>query len=99
MDCTPDSSIIGLRTNSFLQIDRILGTNYFRNYGIRNRPSQPAMVAYMNTVAFNHSLGVLIIDEIQNLRRKRDPEMLDFFIQLDNEIGVPIILVVTPPAE
>ena len=99
LDCPPDGSIIGLCTNFFLQIDRILGTNYFQNYGIRNRPSQPAMVAYMNTVAFNHSLGVLIIDEIQNLRRKRDPEMLDFFIQLDNEIGVPIILVGTPAAE
>src|SRR5260221_14134523 len=99
LDCPPDGSIIGLCTNFFLQIDRILGTNYFQNYGIRNKPSQPAMIAYMNTVAFNHSLGVLIIDEIQNLRRKRDPEMLDFFILLENEIGVPIILVGTPTAE
>ncbi len=99
LDCPPDGSIIGLCTNFFLQIDRILGTNYFQNYGIRNKPSLPAMIAYMNTVAFNHSLGVLIIDEIQNLRRKRDPEMLDFFIQLDNEVGVPIILVGTPAAE
>lgn len=99
LDCPSDGSIVGLCTNFFLQIDRILGTNYFQNYGIRNKPSQPAMVGYMNTVAFNHSLGVLIIDEIQNLRRKRDPEMLDFFIQLDNEIGVPIVLVGTPAAE
>ncbi len=99
LDCPPDGSIIGLCTNFFLQIDRILGTNYFQNYGIRNKPSQPAMVAFMNIVAFNHSIGVLIIDEIQNLRRKRDPEMLDFFIQLDNEIGVPIVLVGTPTAE
>lgn len=99
LDCPPDGSILGLCTNLFLQIDRILGTNYFQNYGIRNRPSQPTMVAFMNTVTFNHSLGVLIIDEIQNLRRKRDPEMLDFFIQLDNEIGVPIVLVGTPTAE
>jgi hypothetical protein len=99
LDCPPDGSIIGLCTHFFLQIDRILGTNYFQNYGIRNKPSQNAMVAFMNTVAFNHRLGVLIIDEIQNLRRKRDPEMLDFFIQLDNEIGVPIVLVGTPTAE
>jgi len=99
LDCPPDGSIIGLGTNFFLQIDRILGTTYFQNYGIRNKPSLPAMAAFMNTVAFNHSLGVLIIDEIQNLRRKRDPEMLDFLIQLDNEIGVPIVLVGTPTAE
>lgn len=99
LDCPPDGSIIGLCTNFFLQIDRVLGTNYFQNYGIRNKPSQNAMVAYMNTVAFNHSLGVLIIDEIQNLRRKRDTEMLDFFVQLDNEIGIPIVLVGTPSAE
>ncbi|HEU5374079.1 MAG TPA: ATP-binding protein [Ktedonobacteraceae bacterium] len=99
LDCPPDGSIAGLCTNFFLQIDRILGTNYSQNYGIRNKPPQPAMIAYMNTAAFNHSLGVLIIDEIQNLRRKKDPEMLDFFIQLDNEIGVPIVLVGTPSAE
>jgi hypothetical protein len=99
LDCPPDGSIGALGTNYFLQIDRILGTTYFQNYGIRNKPSVPTMAAFMNTVAFNHSLGVLIIDEIQNLRRKRDPEMLDFLIQLDNELGVPIILVGTPAAE
>jgi hypothetical protein len=57
------------------------------------------MVGFMKTVAANHSLGVLIIDEIQNLKRVKDPRMLDFFVELDNEMGVPIVLVGTPDAE
>jgi hypothetical protein len=99
LDCPHDGSILGLCTNFFRQVDMVLGTNYFQNYGIKNKPSQNAMVGYMTTVAFNHSLGVLIIDEIQNLKRTKDPGMLDFFVQLDNEIGVPVVLVGTPDAE
>src|SRR6266849_4482783 len=57
------------------------------------------MVGYMKTVAANHSLGVLIMDEIQNLKRVKDPRMLDFFVELDNEMGVPVVLVGTPDAE
>jgi hypothetical protein len=99
LDCPHDGSIIGLCVNFFRQVDTVLGTTYFQRYGIGNKPSQNAMVSYMTLVASNHSLGVLIIDEIQNLKRAKDSRMLDFFVQLDNEIGVPVILVGTPDAE
>jgi hypothetical protein len=99
LDCPPDGSIPSLCTNFFRQIDMVLGTTYYQNYGIRNKPSQHVMVGYMKTVASNHSLGVLIIDEIQNLKRVKDPRLLDFFVELDNEIGVPVVLVGTPDAE
>jgi len=99
LDCPPDGSIPSLCTNFFRQIDMVLGTTYFQNYGIKNRPPQQTMVAYMKTVASNHSLGVFIIDEIQNLRRVKDPRMLDFFVELDNEMGVPVVLIGTPHAE
>ena len=99
LDCPPDGSIPSLCTNFFWQIDTVLGTAYYQNYGIRNKPSQHVMVGYMKTVASNHSLGVLIIDEIQNLKRVKDPRLLDFLVELDNEIGVPVVLVGTPDAE
>ena len=99
LDCPPDGSIPSLCTNFFRQIDMILGTTYFQNYGIRNRPSQQVMVGYMKTVASNHSLGALVIDEVQNLKRVKDPRMLDFFVELDNEMGVPVVLIGTPDAE
>ncbi len=99
LDCPPDGSIPSLCTNFFRQIDMVLGTTYYQNYGIKNKPSQHVMVGYMKTVASNHSLGVLINDEIQNLKRVKDPRLLDFFVELDNEIGVPVVLVGTPDAE
>lgn len=99
LDCPPDGSIPSLCTNFFRQIDTVLGTTYYQNYGIRNKPSQHVMVGYMKTAASNHSLGVLFIDEIQNLKRVKDPRLLDFLVELDNEIGVPVVLVGTPDAE
>lgn len=99
LDCPSDGSVIGLCTSFFRQVDKILGTSYFQRYAVNKRTSLDKMVAYMTTVVSNHSLGVLIIDEIQILKRAKDPRMLDFFVQLDNELGVPIVLVGTPDAE
>jgi hypothetical protein len=82
-------------------MDLLLGTNYYENHGIRGRPSIEKMRVAMARVASNHSLGVLIIDEIQNLRLARSDgahKMLSFLVQLDNTIGVPIVFVGTPNA-
>ena len=78
-----------------------LGTDYYENYGLRGRPTIDRMRISMATVVSNHSLGVLVIDEIQNLRDAKSEgaaRMLNFFVQLDNTIGVPVILVGTPKA-
>jgi hypothetical protein len=49
-------------------------------------------------VAANHGLGVLVIDEIQRLSRGKSggaERMLNFFVQLSNTIGIPVVLVGT----
>lgn len=101
LDCPHDGSISGLCHDYFHQMDLLLGTNYYENYGLRGRPSIEKMRVAMGRVASNHSLGVLIIDEIQNLRLARSDgahKMLSFLVQLDNTIGVPIVFVGTPNA-
>lgn len=60
------------------------------------------MLIDMAGVASRHFLGVLIIDEIQNLREaKRDgaAQVHNFLVQLDNELGIPVVLVGTPKAQ
>jgi len=52
----------------------------------------------MARVASLHCLGVLIIDEIQHLNQARSggsERMLNFFVQLINTIGLPVILIGT----
>lgn len=55
----------------------------------------------MSQVANLHAIGVLIIDEIQHLDRRRSggvEKMLNFFVTLVNTIGLPVIFVGTPKA-
>jgi len=52
----------------------------------------------MATVAANHYIGVLVIDEIQRLSLAKSGGadlLLNFFVQLVNDMGVPVVLVGT----
>ncbi len=101
LECPPDSSISGLCHDFFHQVDRLLGTNYYVNHGLRGRPNVEQMRVAMGGVASDHSIGVIVIDEIQNLRLVRSDradKMLSFLVQLDNTIGVPMVFVGTPKA-
>ncbi len=100
LECPHDGSIKALCLNFFKKIDNILNSNYLRKYG-SGRLSANAMIPIMAQVCRSVNLGVLIIDEIQNLNSAKSggaEKMLNFFLNLINEIGVPIILIGTPSA-
>lgn len=95
LDCPFDGSVKGLCVNFFQALDDMLGTNYQRNYA-QNRRTTDEMLPNMALAAANHFLGVLVIDEIQRLssaRRGGADRMLNFFVQLVNTIGVPVVLI------
>lgn len=97
LDCPFDGSAKGLCIQFFITVDAILGTNYRRNYAGTRRITEE-MLSDMALVAGNHSLGVLVVDEIQRLSLAKSggaEKMLNFFVELVNRIGVPVILVGT----
>lgn len=100
LDCPRDGSIKALCTHFFQAVDEVLGTNYLNNYGNRiNTIDQ--MLLDMARVAAIHCLGVLAIDEIQDLSHAKSggaAQLLNFFVHLENTIGVPYILIGTPKA-
>jgi hypothetical protein len=99
VDCPHAGSLKGLCTDIFIAIDQLLGTNYFKKFGSRGN-SEDYMLAQVAQLAHTHHLGVLVIDEMQNLvsaRRNRD-ELLNFLVKMDNIIGVPVIRVGTSEA-
>jgi hypothetical protein len=97
LDCPFDGNTKGLCVEFFKAIDSLLGTNYCRNYAGRGR-LQDELLSNISLVAGNHCLGVLVIDEIQRLSQARSggaERMLNFFVQLVNTIGVPVVLIGT----
>jgi hypothetical protein len=97
IDCPFDGSLKGLCINFFQTVDSILGTSYHKNYGSKSRNTDE-MLPFVALVAANHGIGVLIIDEIQRLSLAKSGgvnKMLNFFDQVVNTVGVPVILVGT----
>lgn len=101
LDCPFDGSVKGLCNNFFLAFDRLLGDNTYDKYANGRNISTNTMMPIMAQLARNHSLGMLVIDEIQHLSLAKSggsEKMLNFFVNLVNTIGVPVILIGTTKA-
>ncbi len=101
IDCPHGGSLKDLCVEFFGEVDRLLGTNYKTKYGAKSNPDY-LMLAQMCQISTDHCLGMLIIDEIQNLDQAKSggkEQMLNFLVRLDNKIGVPIIAVGTNKAK
>ena len=99
VECPHAGSLKGLCIEIFLAADKLLGTNYFKKFGSRGN-TEDCMLAQVAQLAHTQHLGVLVIDEMQNLvsaRRGRD-ELLNFLVKMDNTIGVPVIRIGTNEA-
>lgn len=100
LECPFDGSIKGLLYEFFSEIDRLIGTNYYEKV-VRAKATVDAMMTVMNQVVRNCALGLLVIDEIQHLSMAKSggsEKMLNFFVNLVNNVRVPVILVGTPKA-
>ncbi len=101
LDCPQDGSARSLCINFFRAVDEILGTNYETHY-VRERSAVSTLLPQMARVAALHCIGLLVIDEIQNLREAASggaSQLINFFVQLENTIGVPFILIGTDEAK
>jgi len=97
IDCPMDGDLDELCLSFFNEVDKILGTHYSQSHG-RKKLGTKRLLASMCQVANLHALGVLIIDEVQNLNEAKSggaEKMHNFFVSLVNTIGVPIIQVGT----
>jgi hypothetical protein len=99
VDCPHAGSLKGLCTDIFLAVDRLLGTNHFKKFG-SSRNSEDYMLAQVAQIAHTQHLGVLVIDEMQNLvtARRSSSDMLNFLVKMDNTVGIPVIRVGTNEA-
>lgn len=98
LTCPHDGSIKGLCLNFFREIDGLLGTHHYRDYAGEGRRTVDELIPGMCRVGWIHCLGLLVIDEIQHLNQAKSggaEKMLNFFLQLMNTLGVPVVLIGT----
>ncbi len=98
LECPHDGSTKGLCLNFLAALDNVLGTNYLKQFGRDGKASKNEMMPYIARLASIHTLGAIVIDEVQRISKVRSGgagEMLNFFTELVNTIGVPIVLVGT----
>lgn len=100
IDCPYDGSIATMCKSFFKAIDDLLGTRYLDKYGYASRVNSSLML-HMTTLASMYGIGVLVIDEIQQLLNTKNnmEEMLNFFVTLSNTVGIPTVLIGTSKAQ
>ena len=92
-----DASIKGLLLEILRLVDEQLGTRY-HNDAIRSRATLDMLVSLSSKVFFNH-IGVLVLDEIQNLvSAKNGQNLVKSIVQLVNVSSISICFVGTPEA-
>lgn len=101
VDCPPGGSLKQLCLSFFKAIDDIedMGTDYARMY---QKYTLDRMTTKVAEVATRHHLGLLVIDEIQNLtiaKSVNEETMLNFFVTLNNTSKIPVMLIGTPKAK
>lgn len=95
-----DGTLKSLCLQFFDEIDALLGTNYSRQ--ARSLRNIAPMVQLMNQVATAVSLGVLIIDEVQNLRSANGLNaelMLNLFSEIVERLGISLLVLATPAVQ
>ena len=100
VDCPHDGSIKGLTIDFFRNVDLLLGTRYYRQYGSARYPIS-ALQPAMSQISRTYGLGLLVIDEIQHLSTAKSQgaeKMLNYFVTLVNTIGIPVVLIGTNKA-
>ncbi|MDR3579210.1 MAG: ATP-binding protein [Oryzomonas sp.] len=99
LECPFDGSLKGLCMCFFEALDSILGTRYAVEYcGNRQKSTVNNLLPVMARLAAEFGIGVLVIDEIQRLNEAHSggsQNMLNFFVELTNTFGVPIVLIGT----
>lgn len=96
VDCPRNGSVTDLARAIVRAFDRVLDTDFAGQIGSREGPD--SLLAKAAHYALANHLGILVLDEMQNLTVKKSggrEEMLNWFQSLVNELKIPILLMGT----
>src|SRR5690625_4262033 len=96
IDAPSTASLKAICLQFFMKVDELLGTNNYKKYVSRNI-SIDTMLPLITQLSQNIALGLLIIDETQNIKGRGADQIMNFFVNLINN-GINLVLIGTPGA-
>jgi len=96
LEAPSNSSLKSLCLQFFMRVDEILGSNNYKKHVSRNT-SVDSMLPLISQLAHNIGLGLLIIDETQNIKQRGADQIMNFFVSLINS-GINLAVIGTPGA-
>ena len=100
VECPHNGSERSLCINFFRAVDKVLGTDYHELY-VKPKNSAETMLGDIARVCAIHSVGLLVLDEIQHLEKSSATsatKLMNFFVTLNNVIDVSLLYIGTPKA-
>lgn len=88
-----DCSVKGLLLEILREADKALGTNYHAN-AVKARATTDALIGSVSNICL-HSVGLLIIDEFQNICGKNGANLMGVLLNLINSSGISVAMVGT----
>ncbi|CAE6872721.1 ATP-binding protein [Paraburkholderia domus] len=99
VDCPKSASLKDTLKLLILTFDDLLGTEYTSEVG--KRATLADYANKLHRISRRHHTGLIVLDEMQNALHavaKNDP-LFDFFVNLTNVVGIPVIVSGTPKAD
>lgn len=93
-----DASVKALILDIYLQIDALLGTTY-HVHAEKTRATTDVLVSQLSLILRSNHVGLLIVDELQNIAYRKGTggsKFLNFLVQLINSAGIGVCMVGTP---
>ncbi len=88
-----DCSVKGLLLEILREVDKALDTEYC-SYAIRSRATTDALIGTVSNVCL-HSVGLLVLDEFQNVCGKNGNNLMGVLLNLINSSGISVAMVGT----
>ena len=98
IECPHDGSVNALCRSILAEVDRLTGNNYKEKFHITDRTTLETLKSTLVHILAVHYVGIIVIDEIQNLvsSRKNREDLFNFIVSLSNSLNVPLLFVGTP---
>lgn len=98
VNCPHDGSVNALCREILSQIASLTGIDYASKFRITDRTTLETLKSTLVHLLAVHYVGIIVIDEIQNLvsSRKNREDLFNFIVSLSNSINVPLLFVGTP---
>lgn len=104
VQCPSDCSIRTLALNIVNALDSALKCDTYKEKAKNICKSNSTANAYIKTICMSHNVGIIIIDEIQNViitakRNRQYRPLIKFLVELMNDTATAVYLVGTPEAD